>query len=271
MYLRTLQYFDYNFLPDANHPNSKRSFCNTHRLSKWTSALKPRSKVSNRESYPSFQEGRLFFSEFQKGTWGDKICPLHNFNVNIPHPCRVRIVDRKFHREMECFKTNWWCVLGDPSSFANFTLQCKFSLAQVQVKYNSLLLVLALIYTLIITIDMELLLEVCERLYICWYLDLLFQSKSFHLLFSFCSSVFLFLGYLLGRYLHFPLPIIVTFLSRALWCMCCLLRFSFRFYFLCFLPGLLYTWDCDLVLRVPETKYVFQRSLFESSIFPFFP
>jgi len=25
------QYFDYNFLPDANHPHSKSSFCNTHR------------------------------------------------------------------------------------------------------------------------------------------------------------------------------------------------------------------------------------------------
>ena len=74
----------------------------------------------------------------------------------------------------------------------------------------------------------------------CWYLDLLFQSNSFRLLFSLCSSVFLFLGYLLGRYLHFPLPIIVTFLSRALWCMCYLLRFRFHFYFLCFLPGLLY-------------------------------
>jgi hypothetical protein len=133
-------------------------------------------------------------------------------------------------------------------------------------------------YILIITIDMELLLEVCERLYICWYLDLLFQSNSFRLLFSLCSSVFLFLGYLLGRYLHFPLPIIVTFLSRALWCMCYLLRFRFRFYFFCFLSGLLYTWDCDLVLRVTETKYVFQRcpfhfslrSLFGSSILPFF-
>jgi hypothetical protein len=150
---------------------------------------------------------------------------------------------------MECFKTNWWCVLGDPSSLVNFTLQCKFSLAQVQVKYNSLLLVLALIYILIITIDMELLWEVCERLYICWYLDLLFQSNSFRLLFSFCSSVFLFLGYLLGRYLHFPLPIIVTFLTRTLWCMCYLLRFRFRFCFLCFLRGLLYSWDCDWWLR----------------------
>lgn len=31
MFLRTLQYFEYNFLPYANHPNSKSLFCNTLR------------------------------------------------------------------------------------------------------------------------------------------------------------------------------------------------------------------------------------------------